>query len=187
MAQRTVQLIIGQILTDEEFRSDFLEQPIETLTSLRERGFELTNVEVERARPDRSPALGGWCGVDRRAPSALSTQWRRAEVTGEMAVKNLVFIFFVCVVAVPARALAQQSSESAPATEVPVLTLENAVSLATSHNRLVKDSVLEAEKYEFRVNVARSKRLPQFQFAVLGGQSLHAVDLHVSGRGVWHV
>ena len=36
MAQRTVQLIIGQILTDEEFRSDFLERPIETLTSLRE-------------------------------------------------------------------------------------------------------------------------------------------------------
>jgi hypothetical protein len=37
MAQRTVQLIVGQILTDEEFRSDFLERPIETLTSLRRR------------------------------------------------------------------------------------------------------------------------------------------------------
>ena len=46
MAQRTVQLIIGQILTDEEFRSDFLDRPIETLASLRDRGFELTNVEV---------------------------------------------------------------------------------------------------------------------------------------------
>ena len=43
MAQRNVQLIIGQILTDEEFRSDFLERPMETLASLRERGFELTN------------------------------------------------------------------------------------------------------------------------------------------------
>jgi outer membrane protein len=87
-----------------------------------------------------------------------------------MAVKNLVFIFFVCVVALPARALAQQSSESAP-----VLTLQNAVSLALSDNRLVKDSVLEAEKYEFRVNIARSKRLPQFQFAVLAGGTLHGV------------
>jgi hypothetical protein len=54
MAQRTVQLIIGQILTDEEFRSDFLERPIEILTSLRERGFELTTVEVNAlARTDR--------------------------------------------------------------------------------------------------------------------------------------
>jgi hypothetical protein len=47
MAQKTVQLIIGQILTDEEFRSDFLEGPMETLMSLRDRGFELTNVEVD--------------------------------------------------------------------------------------------------------------------------------------------
>ena len=41
MAQRTVQLIIGQILTDEEFRSDFLERPLETLTSLRDEGSTL--------------------------------------------------------------------------------------------------------------------------------------------------
>ena len=47
MAQRTVQLIIGQILTDEEFRSGFLERPIETLRSLRERGLELTNLEID--------------------------------------------------------------------------------------------------------------------------------------------
>jgi hypothetical protein len=54
MAQKTVQLIIGQILTDEEFRSDFLERTIETLTSLRDRGLELTNVEVDAlARTDR--------------------------------------------------------------------------------------------------------------------------------------
>ena len=54
MAHRTVQLIIGQILTDEEFRSDFLERPIATLASLRDRGLELTNIEVDAlARTDR--------------------------------------------------------------------------------------------------------------------------------------
>jgi hypothetical protein len=47
MAQRTVQLIVGQILTDEEFRTEFLDRPIETLTSLRDRGFELMKVEVD--------------------------------------------------------------------------------------------------------------------------------------------
>jgi hypothetical protein len=47
MAQRTVQLIIGQILTDEEFRAAFLDQPTLTLQTLRDRGFELTKVEVD--------------------------------------------------------------------------------------------------------------------------------------------
>ena len=47
MAQRTVQLIIGQILTDEEFCSDFLQRPVDTLRALRERGVELTNLELE--------------------------------------------------------------------------------------------------------------------------------------------
>ena len=54
MAQRNVQLIIGQILTDEELRADFLERPRETLASLRDRGFELTHVEMDAlTRTDR--------------------------------------------------------------------------------------------------------------------------------------
>ena len=54
MAQKHVQLIIGQILTDEEFRSDFLERPMETLASVRDRGFELTNSEMDAlTRTDR--------------------------------------------------------------------------------------------------------------------------------------
>jgi hypothetical protein len=81
MAHRTVQLIVGQILTDEEFRSDFLGQPIETLTSLRERGFELTNVEVDAlARTD--------CRFWTVAPEWIDGRlhrcrppWRRTEVT----------------------------------------------------------------------------------------------------------
>jgi hypothetical protein len=49
-----VQLIIGQILTDEEFRSCFLEQPRATLIALRDRGMELTNVEIDAlAQTDR--------------------------------------------------------------------------------------------------------------------------------------
>jgi hypothetical protein len=46
MSQKNVQLIIGRILTDEEFRLDFLERPAATLTLLRERGCELTAVEA---------------------------------------------------------------------------------------------------------------------------------------------
>jgi hypothetical protein len=40
-------MVIGQLLTDEELRADFLARPIETLASIRDRGFELTNLEVD--------------------------------------------------------------------------------------------------------------------------------------------
>jgi hypothetical protein len=46
-------MVIGQILTDEQFRSDFLEQPREVLSALRDRGFELTMTELDAlARTD---------------------------------------------------------------------------------------------------------------------------------------
>ena len=70
MSQRTVQLVVGKILTDEEFRSDFLEQPIETLRSLQDIGFELTRVEVD--------AL---VGTDRRF-WAVGAEWIDARLQG---------------------------------------------------------------------------------------------------------
>jgi hypothetical protein len=78
MAHRTVQLVIGQILTDEEFRSDFLERPIETLTSLRDRGFELTNVEVDAlTRTDRRLWAVGAEWVDGRLQRCRFTDGER--------------------------------------------------------------------------------------------------------------
>ena len=47
MSQKTVQLLIGQIVTDEELRRRFLRQPLDTLTALRDQGIELTACEIE--------------------------------------------------------------------------------------------------------------------------------------------
>ena len=66
MAQRTVQLIIGQILTDEEFRSDFLERPLETLTSLRDKGVDLTHVEIDALIRTDSQVWRGCSLIDAR-------------------------------------------------------------------------------------------------------------------------
>lgn len=47
MAHKTVQAIIGRILTDDELRAQFMASPLETLTSLRDMGLDLTTVEIE--------------------------------------------------------------------------------------------------------------------------------------------
>jgi hypothetical protein len=47
MAHKTVQLIIGRILTDEAFREWFVADPAERLSSLRELGYDLTRLEID--------------------------------------------------------------------------------------------------------------------------------------------
>jgi len=47
MSQKTVQLVIGRLLTDEELREQFLRDPLETLTAFPDKGFELTVAEIE--------------------------------------------------------------------------------------------------------------------------------------------
>jgi hypothetical protein len=47
MSQRTVELVIGRLLTDEELRQRFARDPIATLADFCERGFELTRGEID--------------------------------------------------------------------------------------------------------------------------------------------
>jgi hypothetical protein len=77
VSQKTVQLIVGQILTDEELRARFLTQPIETLASLRQMGFELTNIEMDGIlRTDRRLWEMGAEWIDAR----LQRCWLREDV-----------------------------------------------------------------------------------------------------------
>jgi hypothetical protein len=47
MSQKTVQLIIGRILTDDDLRARFVQKPGRVLRELRELGYELTDAEAE--------------------------------------------------------------------------------------------------------------------------------------------
>ena len=63
MSQRTVQLVIGRLLTDEELRACFVERPRDTLADLRDQGFDLTDDEIDAlARSDAK----AWPAMARR-------------------------------------------------------------------------------------------------------------------------
>ncbi len=94
-----------------------------------------------------------------------------------MGAKYLIVVFLMfAVVSGAAQSPAQGQPASPPDAEAPLLTLDDAVWLALSNNRLVKNSALEAQKFDFRVSMVRSRRLPQSQFAVLGGELMHSFD-----------
>ena len=60
MSQKTVQLLMGRLLTDEELRARFTNHPLETLTALREQGFELTPDEIAafvQSDPEMWPSM----------------------------------------------------------------------------------------------------------------------------------
>ena len=55
MSLKTVQLIVGRLVTDEEYRLKFLSDPIRALTTLRDQGVELTSAEIDALiRTDRT-------------------------------------------------------------------------------------------------------------------------------------
>jgi hypothetical protein len=46
LAQRLVEVLIGRLITDEEFRAEFLRSPENTLLALCDRGLDLSKVEI---------------------------------------------------------------------------------------------------------------------------------------------
>lgn len=56
MAQRTIESIIGRLITDEDFRSEFLANPEATLFGLNQRGLDLSRTEIA-ALLNTDPAL----------------------------------------------------------------------------------------------------------------------------------
>jgi hypothetical protein len=47
MSQRTIERVIGRLLTDEELRHQFTRFPKRTLVELNEQGWELSRLEID--------------------------------------------------------------------------------------------------------------------------------------------
>lgn len=50
MAQRSIEILIGRLVTDETFRSAFRADAVATLTAFRESGYDLTALEIDALR-----------------------------------------------------------------------------------------------------------------------------------------
>lgn len=87
----------------------------------------------------------------------------------------LFLVLLTCTVVWPPELPGQQQKAGLDA-QAPLLTLDDAVSLSLKSNRLVKNSALEVEKSNFRVNAVRTRRLPNFQLGLLAGSLLQPFD-----------
>ena len=74
--QRIIEMLIGRLITDEQFRAEFLEDPESTLTGMCDRGFELSRTEMA-ALINTDPTLWG------RTADALDARLQKASLKNE--------------------------------------------------------------------------------------------------------
>ena len=79
MAQRIIEMVIGRLITDEQFRAEFLHDPENTLLELCERGFELSCTEIA-ALVHTDPAL--WA----RTADAIDPRLQKVSLLNEVRV-----------------------------------------------------------------------------------------------------
>ena len=77
VAQRIVEMLIGRLITDEQFRAEFLDDPRKTLNDLREQGLELSRTEMA-ALMNTDPAL--WA----RTADAIDPRLQKASLKNEV-------------------------------------------------------------------------------------------------------
>ena len=85
---------------------------------------------------------------DRRIDTAVFI--RRQRISQDDRVETPVTDYHLLGRSIPEMTLGQQPQVSSGDADAQLLTLNDAVTLALQQNRLVKNSVLEAQKYDFR-------------------------------------
>jgi hypothetical protein len=77
VAQRMIEVLIGRLITDEQFRLEFLEHPERTLLDLCDRGLELSRTEIA-ALVGTDPTL--WA----RTADAIDPRLQKASLKNEV-------------------------------------------------------------------------------------------------------
>lgn len=79
MAQRIIEILIGRLITDEQFRGEFLNDPETTLAALSDRGLELSRAEMA-ALINTDPTL--WA----RTATSIDPRLQKASLKNEVRV-----------------------------------------------------------------------------------------------------
>jgi len=80
LAQRLVEVLIGRLITDEEFRAEFLRDPETTLLALCDRGLDLSKTEIA-ALVSTEPTL--WA----RTAKAIDPRLQKASLKNETRIQ----------------------------------------------------------------------------------------------------
>ena len=94
-----------------------------------------------------------------------------------MTTRMIQLVLLAALLLCPGLVRAQQASTE-------VLTLEQAIEVALSDNRQVKNAALEVSKAGDRLAAAKTYRLPEFKFNALGSQLLSKTEFRFD-RGVF--
>jgi hypothetical protein len=73
LTQRIIEILIGRLLTDEQFRFEFLQNPEASLLALRDNGLDLTTTEINALV---STDLTLW----KRTADAIDTRLQKASL-----------------------------------------------------------------------------------------------------------
>jgi hypothetical protein len=76
LAHRIIEILVGRLITDEQFRGEFLRAPEATLLALCERGLELSRTEIA-ALMNTDPTL--WA----RTASGIDPRLQKASLKNE--------------------------------------------------------------------------------------------------------
>jgi hypothetical protein len=74
--QRIIEMLIGRLITDEEFRAEFLDDPERTLRALADHGLELSRTEI-------AALIGTDRALWERTADALDPRLQKASLKGE--------------------------------------------------------------------------------------------------------
>ena len=76
MSQRSVEWLLGRLLTDEDLRTEFIRNPADTIATLQRQGWDLNASEVEALLSGNSSM---WRDLAERIPARLKRCSLRVE------------------------------------------------------------------------------------------------------------